>query len=176
MKQYLRHYISVNQTNWDVWLPTAIFSYNTTVHSSTKFTPYELVYGRKPEIPSALTAPVEFRYTYDDYVEELKLKLREAHECARKNLIESKEINKYYFDKKTEDVDYKVGDFVYLQNNQSKTRRCKKLSPGFTGPYEVVALNPPVNISLKIKNKRSKKDEIVLVHVNRVKPAHGVNQ
>lgn len=51
----------------------AIFAYNTTFHSSTKFTPYELVFGFYPRLPSAITQPTEFHYTYDDYVENLKM-------------------------------------------------------------------------------------------------------
>ena len=44
--EYLKHYIT-KERQWDQWLPQAMFSYNTSVHESTKFTPYELIYGKK---------------------------------------------------------------------------------------------------------------------------------
>ena len=54
LAEYLRHYVSEDQTNWDEWIPYAAYVYNTTVHTSTMFTPFELVYGFKSEVPLAL--------------------------------------------------------------------------------------------------------------------------
>ena len=38
---YLRH-VNEDQTNWDEWVPSATYVYNTTVHSATGITPFEL--------------------------------------------------------------------------------------------------------------------------------------
>nr|XP_034195346.1 uncharacterized protein LOC117611508 [Osmia lignaria] len=51
--EYLKHYIS-KQEHWDEWLQQAMFSYNTSVHEGTKFTPHELVYGKKNFKPTAI--------------------------------------------------------------------------------------------------------------------------
>ncbi|CAK1604155.1 unnamed protein product [Parnassius mnemosyne] len=40
--------------DWHCYLATAIFSYNTTPHTNTTYTPYELLYGYKPTIPNSL--------------------------------------------------------------------------------------------------------------------------
>jgi len=37
LTEYLRHYINENQTDWDEWLPYAMFTYNTTPHTATRF-------------------------------------------------------------------------------------------------------------------------------------------
>jgi len=37
---------------WDEHLKLATFSYNTSVHESTKFTPHELVFGKSARIPT----------------------------------------------------------------------------------------------------------------------------
>jgi transposase InsO family protein len=42
--EYLRCYIYEDQTNWDKWLPYAIFVFNTTPHTATGFTPHELMF------------------------------------------------------------------------------------------------------------------------------------
>ena len=45
LAEYLRHYINEDQTDWDEWIPYAMFTYNTTPHTATGYTPFELVYG-----------------------------------------------------------------------------------------------------------------------------------
>lgn len=163
IKDYLKHYINEYQDNWDTWLPTAIFSYNNSVHSTTKFTPYELVFGHKPILPSSLTQNPEFKYTYNDYLDQLKYRLNKSHEIARKNIVSSKERSKLYYDKHVKNPSYKIGDKVYLQNDH--IRKHKSLSPTFKGPYEVVDIHDNQNLTIKIKRKP------IRVHANRLKPA-----
>ncbi|XP_046986325.1 uncharacterized protein LOC124556409 [Schistocerca americana] len=52
--EYLRHFVTGDQSSWDKWEPYAIFVFNTTPHSSTGYTPFELMYGRKVNIPGVL--------------------------------------------------------------------------------------------------------------------------
>lgn len=164
--QYLRHYINDKQTDWDEWIPMAIFAYNTTVHSTTKFTPYELVFGIQPRIPSAITQSPEFYYTYDNYVENLKMKLNRSYDLAKQNIKQSKEINKQYYDKNTSHKTYKIGDLVYLLNESSTPATSKKLRPIYQGPYEIISIDSPVTVTIKIRNKHVK------VHTNRIKHAY----
>ena len=42
---------SKRKPEWDCWLNEAAFPYNTSVHSSTGFTPAELMFGRKFRVP-----------------------------------------------------------------------------------------------------------------------------
>jgi len=62
LTEYLRHYINADQTDWDEWLPYAIFTYNTTPHTATGYTPFELVYGHQATLPSALSNPPKPSY------------------------------------------------------------------------------------------------------------------
>jgi hypothetical protein len=102
LAEYLRHYVSEDQTNWDEWIPYAVYVYNTTVHVTTAYTPFELVYGFKSEVPSALRESPNTEYNYENYLTELKGRLQSAHEVARTKLISSKERSKEYFDKSFE--------------------------------------------------------------------------
>lgn len=166
LADYLKHYISSKQTDWDKWVPIAMFSYNTSVHTSTKYTPYKLVFGNKPELPSSITKPPEFKYTYNSYIDQLKLKFRKTHQIARKNLIHSKERSKKVFDKKTNIIDYNIGEMVLLSNDGSKPNLSRKLMPKYTGPYKIIKKTSPTNLTIRIKNKNHN------VHINRVKPYH----
>jgi hypothetical protein len=52
--EYLRGYISEDQTNWDQWIPYATSEFNMTPHTSTGFTSHELMFSRKPNRPGTL--------------------------------------------------------------------------------------------------------------------------
>ena len=162
LAEYLRHYVSEDQTNWDVWLPYGVYVYNTTVHSATNFTPFELVYGFRSEVPSALRERPSVSYCYDDYLMELKGRLQSAHEVARQRLITAKERSKEHYDRGAEACDFQVGQKILLRDETVRRGRSRKLSPQYVGPYEVVAVEG-VNVTIK-KGRRTQK-----VHVNRVR-------
>lgn len=77
----------------------AMFSYNTSVHESTKFALYELVFGRIPRL-SSLREPTDenLKPTYHEYVSDLFSKLQNLQAEAKAHLMQSKEKNKFYYD------------------------------------------------------------------------------
>jgi transposase InsO family protein len=54
LTNYLRCFCDGRTSDWDEWLPFACFTYNTTPHSVTRYTPYELLFGRLANIPGKL--------------------------------------------------------------------------------------------------------------------------
>ena len=48
IEQYLQHYISYKQDDWDKFLPMAQFAFNNTEHLITKVTPFYINYGYHP--------------------------------------------------------------------------------------------------------------------------------
>jgi len=83
--EYLRCFILEEQSNWDKWLPYATtFVFNTTPHTATGFTPHELLFGRKPNIPGIIQKePPKTQYTYDNCVKELQSLLQSSYQMAR---------------------------------------------------------------------------------------------
>lgn len=86
--QYLKMYCK--ETNWDSWLRFALFSYNTSKHESTGFTPHELIFGKKARIPSEF-ANEEIPLTYNMFLKTLSDKLVETQTSARQRLQLAKE-------------------------------------------------------------------------------------
>ena len=163
LAEYLRHYVNQDQTNWDVWVPFATYVYNTTVHSATGFTPFELLFGRPSTLPSALKKPPEPQYNYDDYVSELKSRLQTVHQDAHRNLIASKGKSKEHYDKTSRDLNLHVGDKVLLFDETVRRGRSRKLSSQWIGPYTITELDK-VNATIARGRKVNK------VHLNRLKP------
>ena len=79
------------------------------------FSVYELVFGRKPNLPSLLTTCNEPVYTFEDYLTELKTRLQHSFNTARDRIVSYKERNKTYYDKRAKPQWYEVGDSVMLQ-------------------------------------------------------------
>lgn len=164
LKDYLKHYICTQQTNWDEYVSLAMFSYNTHFHKSTQYTPFELIFGRKASIPNSLTMKPEFKYTYDDYYSNLKLKLNKSFEIAREKLISAKEKSKVHYDTKINKHNFKIGNLVYVYNKSIKKGISKKLQPNYKGPYKIIKINPNNSVALQINNK------IITYHHNLLKP------
>lgn len=164
LADYLKHFVRPDQTDWPDWLPFAIFSYNTTPHSATKFMPFEILFGKKPSLPSVLSEQPTFLYTYDDYIEELKMRLQTAAKIARENLLVAKQIYKEHYDKNIIDYKFKVGDKILLSDETTSKGKSKKLTAYWKGPYEITTKDSDTNFTIKIGNKLTR------VHSNRLKP------
>lgn len=158
---YLRIQIANHEDNWSTWVPYWCFSYNNTVHTETKYTPYELVFGKISHIPSNIANTIDPLYNFDNYPHELKYRLQVACNDARNNLISSKYKRKEQFDKNCHNIIYNIGDKVLVLNENMDT----KLDCVYIGPYIVLKDSHP-NILLNIKNKPT------LVHKNRIKLYH----
>lgn len=166
--EYLRIYTNGDPSNWDTWLPFAMFCYNSTPHSSTEIMPFEILYGFKPTIPSSVKSDRDVIYNYDDYLSELRYRLQTAYSVAKSNCIEKKEKNKTYYDKKAELVTFKVDDLVLLQ----KENRSTKLDSLWTGPHKIIEILSDTNSKILIRTKLSSgKFKYVkkVVHNNRIK-------
>ena len=98
-------------------MPYATFVFNTTPHTSTGFTPHELLFGRKPNIPGLLQRdPPDTQYTYDNYVKELQSRLQSCYKTAKSNLESRKERSKEYHDRTVSTPLFVIGDKVLLHD------------------------------------------------------------
>jgi hypothetical protein len=165
LKEYLRHYIREDQSNWDEWVPYAVYVYNMSVHVATGYSPFELVYGFRSTLPSTLKGDPSTQYNYDDFLVELKSRLQTAHQVAREKLISAKHKSKEYYDRRTEEPSFKTGDKVLLYDETVRRGRSRKLCSQWLGPYDIISVDK-VNATIK-KGKRIQK-----VHLNRLKPFH----
>ncbi|KAA8539377.1 hypothetical protein F0562_026069 [Nyssa sinensis] len=136
---------------WVEWIPWAEFSYNTSIHSATKITPFEAVYGKPP--PSLLTyVPGTARVqAVDEYLQDRDQILREL----RHNLQLAQERMKSQANQHRREVSFNIGDYVYLKLQPYRQtsiafRGSLKLSPRFYGPYKVIERVGPVAYKLDL--------------------------
>ena len=82
---YIRTYAETHD-DWDQLLPFAMFAYNTSIHEATKFTPFQIVFGKTARTPSSFPDPEKLE-TYGTYLQELILRLSEIKLIAAKNFL-----------------------------------------------------------------------------------------
>ena len=54
IQDILASYVSQHKDDWDLWADLAVYAYNTSIHTATGFSPYELVFGRVARTPIEL--------------------------------------------------------------------------------------------------------------------------
>lgn len=162
LNEYLRSYLDKDLSNWDELLRKFTYCYNITPNSSLnlKYTPYELVFGKKPFILNILQRnDIEPLYNVDNYAKELKYRLQIANSIASELIKMSKVRNKQFYDKKLNIIQLKIADQVIVTNNDKH-----KLQNLYSGPYTVTKL---LDKNVEIFNSETNKP--TTVHKNRVK-------
>lgn len=168
LMNYLSHYVNKEQTDWDTWVPFALFAYRSTPHSTTGFSPFLMVHGREPELPSELKfneeRSIPVNYSKDDYVEDVARRLTAVFQLARENIIKRKDKSKTYYDKKSLLKSFSPDELILVHDDTVKRGRFKKLKRPWIGPYKVLDKLSDVNYLIK-KGRYS-----VVIHINRLNP------
>ena len=141
-------YINENQKDWDQNLDLIGFAYNTAVQSTTKFSPFYLMYGREPKIQLDLFNTeiiIDPALDSEEYASQLKHKLEQAYKIETKN--RGHQIN-----------------LATIRHN--RTVRAAKFSWRWKGPYVVLKVFGNTTYEIKPINKRGRN---IVVHRDRLK-------
>ena len=137
MEQYLGAFANYEQDNWVELHPLAKFTYNNSIHASTRLTPFFANYGYHPDMQFKLPTEIAIgcspsQRSADSFVE----KLRETQDRLTENITTVQAHQTRYAGGKAQA--FEVGDLVWLSaKNIRTTRPSKKLDYKRTGPYRV---------------------------------------
>jgi hypothetical protein len=140
-----------------------MLAYNTSYHSTIATTPFELLFGVRPRLPS-LPAPEIQRVQYGESfpAERLQL-LQHARQVARQHAEAQGMTYKANFDTSTSPHKFKIDQKVWHSDTTALGKN-PKLTPKWLGPYLIVDLNEN-NAKFQIKNNKFK-----IVNCARLKP------
>uniref|UniRef100_A0A2N9G165 Integrase catalytic domain-containing protein n=1 Tax=Fagus sylvatica TaxID=28930 RepID=A0A2N9G165_FAGSY len=135
----LRTIIQKNLKNWEDCLPFIEFAYNRSVHSTTDFSPFEIVYGFNPLTPlDLLPLPVNERTSLDGQKKAEMVK--KLHESVRQHIEKKNEQYANKANKGRRQVIFEPGDWVWVHMRKERfpARRRSKLHPRGDGPFQVL--------------------------------------
>ncbi|GJY62202.1 transposon ty3-I gag-pol polyprotein [Tanacetum coccineum] len=122
---------------WDVSLTQAEFAYNSAVHSSTRFSPFEVMYKTSPRhMVDLVDLPGKKNIQANRMVDEVQA----THEVVRANITEANAKYKFAADKHRRKKLFQVGDevMVFLRKERFSIRTYSKLEPKKYGPYKIL--------------------------------------
>jgi len=137
LEQYLRIFTSYNQDDWSILLPQASLSYNNSVHSATKFTPFYANYGYHPRWVYKLMPTSAAEVPNGSHIAASIVKV---HKHCSNNIAEvNKLYAKAYNKGRIAYPSYQKNDKVMLSMENIRTLRpMKKLDLRQSGPFKIL--------------------------------------
>jgi hypothetical protein len=141
LEQYLRVYCCFEQDDWPIWLNSAEFAYNDSVHAITGITPFVAYTGRHPrggEWPSS--KPRRATPDHETYI----AKMIEIQKFVRAKLTQAQAYQAKFYDRGRKEAQFAVNDLVMLSTKFIRSiRPKKKLDKKFEGPLRITeVINP----------------------------------
>ena len=174
LQAVLRSYAE-SRTDWDEWLPFVAAVYNSTVQESTGRTPFEMNFADGRSID-----PLQWAIGERERVgaadprgvsvdaERTLAEMRAIWDEVRAKLVLEQARQKKYADEKRRDVQYEVGDSVYLSTRNLKAWG-GKLVPKWVGPYVVKkVMSSKLSVLLDLRGDLGKTYPVF--HVSQLKP------
>ena len=152
-----------SQRDWDKYLPCITFAINTSVHKSTSYTPFFLVYGREAVFP---TETVLNDFSNLDILENMQ-RLRQARLLALGNVMKSQQEYAKYYNSKRLPVPFKVGDKVLVRRFLQRQGLSRKLFHFYYGPYCISEKVSDVNYKILPCSNPVAEPEVI--HVDKLK-------
>ena len=172
----LSKYAAIHGPQWDQYLDHCLFAYRMRPHSSTKRSPFELLYGREARLPTEtmLTLPtVTQQLDLDDYATRLRTGLASAWGIASSNIEKAQQAYKTQFDKRATSVSCKDGDKVFIQTppNMKARGRYGKLGRQFQGPFVVDKVRGNTVVVTPFGKSGQLRDSPLTVNLDRLRTA-----
>ena len=169
LEKMLGMMVSGHQFDWDSNIPFVLMAYRSSVHESTRETPYMMRSGQEIALPlDIITPPIpgEEALSVPEYVLNVQKNMREAHdharECLQKAAVRQKRGYLTRFNGKT----YAPGDLVWYWFPRFKKGKTPKFIAGWEGPMVVIKKLSEVVYVIQ-KSRRSKP---LTVHHDHLKP------
>jgi hypothetical protein len=136
----LRTYVAKSETDWDDYTAAITFGYNSRVHSSLGFAPFELVLSCPPPSLSVEKTIGNAAEVPEDEKRRFVQRLKDLVPLAKETLLEAQRRYKENFDRHTKvsNQGLYTESWVFLRRETANPEGSSKLDELADGPYRVV--------------------------------------
>ena len=149
------------EDRWDEYIEGALFAINTNPSTTTKYSPFYLLFGRNPRFPfeaekseitlsdsddiAQLIQDLSNEVVIREYIEQTSRLKDTLFPLVESNIQKAQEKQKAQYQKKKGPpvCQFKAGDTVLLRNMLQKTKKGHKLEDLWLGPYEIAEIKNP---------------------------------
>ena len=161
IKNTLVKVLDENPSTWPFIIEGVLFAHRVSVHSSTKYSPFKLLYNRDPVLPidvkhnlqpSLINSNEPFDKETFEAVLSSAIKIRgNIIEEVADNIKNAQKKQKLGYDRRhlSNTADISVGSSVWLRNNKRQDRKGGKLTYKWMGPYFITNITPKGVATLK---------------------------
>ncbi|CAF4763400.1 unnamed protein product, partial [Rotaria sp. Silwood2] len=122
------------RTDWDEVLQFVTFNYNTSIHATTKETPFEMMHGRQVTLPFDQQKEIISLTQDPGHGEKLRIYLQKLVNEARTNIEKNQQQYKTRYDLHRQNLSLKLNDLVLV-----KTRSIRnKFDIRYEGPFKII--------------------------------------
>jgi len=163
LRDMLVSFIMDKQNTWDAYLRHILFAYNTSWNPDIDETPFYLIFGRDPRLPTDMEQKVQpdvsrYRAEITKRLQEAYHSVREIHEKTRRKIQEK-------IAARTQRIPFQIGQKVWAYFPRNPGRGvAQKLLKQWEGPFRIIGLEGTV------ATLQSGTNVITNIHVNRLKP------
>ena len=171
LKHMLKKAMDTDGKNWDQLLPHVLFAIREVPQASTGFSPFELLYGRRPRgildlAKEAWESQPSPHRTMLDHVEQVRDRMAKVWPIVRDHLQRAQQAQARVYNRGAQLRTFHPGELVLVL---VPTAECKFLAK-WQGPYEVVERVGEVNYRVRQLGRRKPTQ---LYHVNILKQWRG---
>ena len=138
LEQMLRMYVQRNPAEWDCYLAPIEFAYNNATQASTGYSPFYLMHGDHPRVPTALSdrtvsldVNVESAETFVHFFQQLV-------SCAQRSIDRARAYQKKHADQHRRELTFNVGDRALLSTSHLEMNMPSAFRRRFIGPFEII--------------------------------------
>jgi hypothetical protein len=140
VKKYLALFFDDSSLDWENFLPALMLSYNMSYHSTIATTPFEILFGNKPCLPSFPNLDIQRVHDRESTSAEHYQLLHKIRFIAKNIANENQDTSKTNFDKNALLHSFNINDLVCYKYFASLGKN-PKLTPKWSGPAKITEIN-----------------------------------
>lgn len=135
LQAMLTAFASSRRDDWDLWLDSVTFAYNTSRHDALGISPYEVVFGQAPRLPIELELgmPLTNPSTHSEHLVSIRSVFRDIRNIAQQHLSKASEKQARLNEPTNAWRPFETGQTVML-----KRPKGWKLGNKWIGPYKIL--------------------------------------